>query len=75
MFSVHDAEAITALTQLRHLRLDACVTAPLTRSISQLTQLTSLEVNYDDMLPDGFPTRVDACQPGGLEVGRRAFIL
>lgn len=41
-------EGITALQRLQRLQLDNCVTEPLARSISQLTQLTSLDLSQDD---------------------------
>jgi hypothetical protein len=68
MFAVGDAEALTALQQLRHLRVDCCVTVALSRNISRLTQLTSLELRYDDI------NYVDYYDPDGLEVGREACI-
>ena len=42
-------EGITALQRLQRLRLNQCVTAPLACSISQLTQLTSLEFLQDEL--------------------------
>ena len=42
-------EGITALQRLQHLRLDKCVTAAPTHSISRLTQLTCLEVTQDEL--------------------------
>jgi hypothetical protein len=47
--AIGDAEAVTVLQRLQRLRLSCCMTAPLTRHISKLTQLTSLEVIYDDI--------------------------
>jgi hypothetical protein len=50
MFSVGGLpDGITALQRLQHLRLDNCVTAPLTQSISGLTQLTCLEITQDEL--------------------------
>ena len=50
MFSVGGLlEGITAVQRLQHLRLDNCVTAPLTQSISRLTQLTCLEIAQDEL--------------------------
>ena len=60
VFTVGDAEAIAGLQHLRHLRLHCCVTAPLTDSVSRLTQLTSLEVVFHDIgsLDDSAEQRV-----------------
>lgn len=50
MFSVGGLpEGISALQRLQHLRLDNCMTAPLTQSISHLTQLTCLEITQDEL--------------------------
>ena len=46
LFTVGNAEAITALQRLQFLRLGGCVTAPLTQGISRLTRLLTLEVLY-----------------------------
>jgi hypothetical protein len=43
-------DGITSLQRLRHLRLEECVTATLTRSIERLTQLTSLEILSDQLI-------------------------
>ena len=45
-------EEITALQRLQHLRLDNCVTAPLTQSISCLTQLSHLEITQNEQDQD-----------------------
>jgi hypothetical protein len=42
-------EGIAALQRLQHLRLYNCVTAPLARGISQMTQLTSLKIQRGDV--------------------------
>ena len=39
---------ITALQHLQHLGLRDCVTEPLPRSLSQMTQLTSLDITQDE---------------------------
>ena len=70
MFTVGNAESLTALQQLRHLRLGCCVTATLTRNMSRLTQLTSLEMIYDDCHPGAGTGRPDEFDPEGLEVSR-----
>jgi hypothetical protein len=44
MFTVGDAEALTALHRLRHLQLSNCMTAPLTQGITQMTNLTTLGI-------------------------------
>jgi hypothetical protein len=44
---------ITALQHLQHLGLRNCVTAPLPRSLSQMTRLTSLDVTQESRLPAG----------------------
>lgn len=41
-------DAITVLQNLQHLRLQNCAMGRLTRSISRLTRLTTLEVVHDD---------------------------
>ena len=40
-------EGITALQRLQHLRLRNCATEPLAHGISQMTQLTSLDLSQD----------------------------
>jgi hypothetical protein len=42
-------EGISVLQRLQYLRLSDCVTAPLTHGISQLTQLTRLDVHSGDL--------------------------
>lgn len=54
MFAVDGLpEGITALQRLQHLRLANCLVKPLTLSISQLTQLTSLEILDEDLMAAG----------------------
>lgn len=51
MFAVDGLpEGISALQRLQHLRLANCLVKPLTVSISQLTQLTSLEILDEDLM-------------------------
>lgn len=59
---------ITALQHLQHLGLWDCVTAPLPRTLSRMTQLTSLDITQDD---DELSHRLFD-NPGGLVV-RRVF--